>query len=56
VSDGIFDSSIAARYDESASRMFDPAVLAPTVEVLADLAGGRRALEFAVGTGVWLSR
>ncbi|NNE12488.1 MAG: class I SAM-dependent methyltransferase [Ilumatobacter sp.] len=31
--------------------MFDDAIVAPTVELLADLAGGGRALEFAVGTG-----
>ena len=31
--------------------MFDPAVLDPTVDRLAELAGGGRALEFAIGTG-----
>src|SRR5262245_23583740 len=31
--------------------MFDPRVLGPTVEVLAQLAGEGAALEFAVGTG-----
>ena len=30
---------------------FDPAVLEPTVDVLAELAGDGRALEFAIGTG-----
>ena len=31
--------------------MFDPQVLEPTVDLLAELAGDRAALEFAVGTG-----
>jgi SAM-dependent methyltransferase len=31
--------------------MFDPAVVGPAVECLAELAGGGRALEFAIGTG-----
>ncbi len=51
VSDGIFDSTIAPHYDEASAAMFDPAVLGPTIDVLADLAAGRRALEFAIGTG-----
>lgn len=38
-------------YDESSASMFDPAVLDPTVEFLAELAGDGAALEFAVGTG-----
>jgi SAM-dependent methyltransferase len=46
-----FDGVVAARYDESSAEMFDPAVLVPTVDFLADLAGGRRALELAIGTG-----
>ncbi len=51
VTDGIFDSSVAPHYDESSADMFDPQVLGPTVEMLAELASGGRALEFAVGTG-----
>jgi SAM-dependent methyltransferase len=31
--------------------MFDPAVVGPTVDLLAELAGDGRALEFAIGTG-----
>src|SRR5262245_1438601 len=31
--------------------MFDPAVVRPTVDLLADLAGDGAALEFAIGTG-----
>ncbi len=49
--DGIFDAEAAARYDESAAPMFHPAVLEPTVDFLAGLAGNGRALEFAIGTG-----
>jgi SAM-dependent methyltransferase len=49
--DGYFDEGVAASYDGSSSAMFDPAVLGPTVDVLAELADGGRALEFAIGTG-----
>jgi hypothetical protein len=48
--DGFFGEDVAARYDEEGG-MFDPAVVTPVVEVLADLAGSGRALEFAIGTG-----
>jgi SAM-dependent methyltransferase len=44
-------AEIAARYDESSNPMFDPEVLGPTVDLLAELAGDGAALEFAVGTG-----
>jgi hypothetical protein len=47
----MWGADIAARYDASSAEMFDPAVLAPAVEVLAALAGDGPALEFAVGTG-----
>ncbi len=46
-----FGEDAAARYDERAAAMFDPGVLGPTVDLLAELAGDGRALEFAVGTG-----
>lgn len=49
--DGHFDDRIAARYDESDGEEFDPAVIDLTVDFLADLAGGGRALEFGIGTG-----
>jgi SAM-dependent methyltransferase len=49
--DGFFDESVAARYDESDADMFDPAVVDPAVDFLAELAGGGRALELAIGTG-----
>ncbi len=46
-----FGDEVAARYDESAKAMFDPAVVEPCVDVLAELAGDGAALEFAIGTG-----
>jgi SAM-dependent methyltransferase len=38
-------------YDQLAEDMFEPAVVEPVVDVLAELAGSGRALEFGVGTG-----
>ncbi len=38
-------------YDRLAEDMFEPAVVEPVVDVLAELAGPGRALEFGVGTG-----
>jgi SAM-dependent methyltransferase len=49
--DGFFGGRSAASYDESAVAMFEPGVLEPAVEVLADLAGSGRALELGIGTG-----
>src|SRR5919198_2680460 len=49
--DGYFDEDVAARYDDSESEMFDPAVVAATVDFLAGLAGSGRALELGIGTG-----
>ena len=49
--DGYFDERVAARYDESAVEMFDPAVVDPVVELLVELAGSGRALELGIGTG-----
>ena len=49
--DGYFDEPVAARYDESSAEMFDPAVVEPTVDFLAELAGDGRALELGIGTG-----
>jgi SAM-dependent methyltransferase len=51
VDDGYFDERVAARYDESSAEMFDPAVVGPVVDVLAELAGDGPALEFGIGTG-----
>jgi SAM-dependent methyltransferase len=48
----VFDEpGVAARYDELGAAMFEPAVLEPAVDLLAELAGDGRALELAVGTG-----
>ena len=47
----VWDADTAQRYDTPGSGMFAAEVLAPTVDFLAGLAGGGRALEFAVGTG-----
>jgi SAM-dependent methyltransferase len=49
--DGYFDESVAARYDENAADRFYPDTLEPTVDLLAELAGDGRALEFGIGTG-----
>jgi SAM-dependent methyltransferase len=49
--DGYFDERVAARYNESAAEMFDPAVVDPAVDFLAELAGSGRALELGIGTG-----
>jgi SAM-dependent methyltransferase len=46
-----FGEEVAAAYDRSAGAEFDPAVIAATVDVLANLAGDGAALELAVGTG-----
>jgi SAM-dependent methyltransferase len=42
-----FDEEIAATYDEESADHLDPAM----VDLLAELAGGGRALELAIGTG-----
>ena len=46
-----FDGPIAENYDRDASPMFDPAVVAATVDFLAELAGDGAALELGIGTG-----
>jgi hypothetical protein len=46
-----FDGVVAETYDAGSPEMFDPAVLGPTVDFLAGLAGDRPALELAIGTG-----
>ncbi len=50
-SDGYFDEPVAERYDDGSRDMFSAEVLEPTVELLAELAGGGRALELGIGTG-----
>src|SRR5215831_1358647 len=49
--DGYFGERVAARYDDSLADMFEPSVVDAAVEVLAELAGGGRALELGIGTG-----
>jgi SAM-dependent methyltransferase len=49
--DEIWDKVAAERYDTPGTGMFAPDVLGPTVDRLAELAGGGRALELAIGTG-----
>lgn len=46
-----FNEWIAERYERLWPELFDPAVIAPTVGFLAELAGGGSALEFGIGTG-----
>lgn len=46
-----FGEAVAARYDHGTGPHFDPAVIEQTVDVLCELAGDGRAVEFAVGTG-----
>ena len=46
-----FDEHRAERYDEDSADMFEPAVLDPAVDFLADLAGVGGALELGIGTG-----
>ncbi|MGW4497638.1 class I SAM-dependent DNA methyltransferase [Micromonospora sp. NPDC004336] len=47
----VWNDDAADRYDTPGTGMFAPEVLGPTVERLAELAGGGAALEFAIGTG-----
>ena len=49
--DGYFDERVADRYDESSAEMFDPEVVDPAVDFLAELAGSGHALELGIGTG-----
>ncbi|WP_066375384.1 class I SAM-dependent DNA methyltransferase [Herbidospora mongoliensis] len=49
--DGYFGEDVAARYDDPASQMFQAETVDRTAGVLAELAAGGRALEFAIGTG-----
>ena len=46
-----FGEGVAERYDESSADMFDPDVVGPVVDFLAELAGDGAALELGVGTG-----
>ena len=45
-----FGGRVAERYDESAADMFEPAVVNPVVDFIADLTGHSAALELGIGT------
>ncbi len=46
-----FGEAVAERYDESAADIFEPSVVDPIVDFLAELAGHGAALELGIGTG-----
>jgi len=46
-----FDEQAAEHYDETSADMYQPEVLDPAVNFLADLAGDGAALELGIGTG-----
>jgi SAM-dependent methyltransferase len=46
-----FGEQVAERYDDSAADMFDPAVVDPVIDFLAELADDGAALELGIGTG-----
>ena len=46
-----FGESVAARFDERYAHQADPAVVAPIVDLLEELAAGGAALELGIGTG-----
>src|SRR5438105_12791622 len=48
--DGYFGERVAATYDGTTG-IFEPGAVSPAVGVLAELAGGGRALELGIGTG-----
>ena len=49
--DGYFGERVAATYDDPSAEMFQAGVADAVAEVLAELAGGGRALELGIGTG-----
>ncbi|MGH3655045.1 MAG: class I SAM-dependent DNA methyltransferase [Micromonosporaceae bacterium] len=49
--DELWDAAAAREYDTPGEGTFASDVLGPTVDRLVELAGGGRALEFAIGTG-----
>jgi SAM-dependent methyltransferase len=50
-SSDLWDEESARRYDDSSAFMFEPDVLDPAVDLLAELAGPGPVLELAIGTG-----
>lgn len=51
MTDDIWTADVARDYDAASAGMYAPEVLDPAVDLLEDLAAGRPALEFAIGTG-----
>ena len=51
VDDGFFGERVASHYDERLDAMSSPEVVGPVVDLLAEFAGDRGALEFGIGTG-----
>ena len=51
MSNSVWDQAVAEAYDANSAEMFDDAVVLPAVDLLAELTGDGRALEFAIGTG-----
>src|SRR5438034_9954365 len=49
--DGYFGERVAATYDDPSAEMFQAGVVDAVAGVLAELAGGGRALELGIGTG-----
>ncbi|MBL7491886.1 class I SAM-dependent methyltransferase [Frankia sp. AgB1.9] len=49
--DGYFPAEVAERYDADSADRFAPEAVGPAVDLLAEFAGGGRALEFGIGTG-----
>src|SRR5258707_5238257 len=49
--DGYFGERVAAGYDESTADMSGAGVVESAADLLAELAGGGRALELGIGTG-----
>jgi SAM-dependent methyltransferase len=49
--DGFFGEEVASSYDAGTASMFEPAVVQPAVDLLAELAGDGDALELGIGTG-----
>lgn len=47
----IWGKDLADAYDATSAAMYDPEILDPTVDLLAELAQGGPVLEFAIGTG-----
>lgn len=50
----IWDREVAEVYDQTYRARFEPSLLGPVMDLLAGLAGGGPAFEFAVGTG-WVA-